>query len=43
MIRVARGDMAETMPKLQAEDVADSVIYVLSTPPNVQVHNYLLC
>lgn len=25
------------MPKLTAEDVADAVIYALSTPPHVQV------
>lgn len=26
-------------PGLESEDVADSVIYVLSTPPRVQVRN----
>lgn len=26
-----------TLPMLQADDVADAVLYVLSTPPHVQV------
>lgn len=26
------------MKGLEAEDVADAVVYVLSTPPHVQVH-----
>lgn len=29
-------------PKLKPEDVADAVIYVLSTPPHVQVHELIL-
>jgi hypothetical protein len=31
------------MPKLKSEDVADAVIYVLSTPPHVQVSYKLKC
>jgi NADP+-dependent farnesol dehydrogenase len=30
------------MPKLKSEDVADAVIYVLSTPPHVQVQEVML-
>lgn len=32
----------KTIPKLQGEDVADAVVYVLSTPPHVQVHELML-
>lgn len=28
----------EKMPHLNAKDIADAVIYVLGTPPHVQVH-----
>jgi hypothetical protein len=28
------------MPVLQSEDIADSVLYALSTPPQVQVLNF---
>ncbi|XP_044260590.1 farnesol dehydrogenase-like [Tribolium madens] len=31
-----------SMPKLQSEDVADAVVYVLSTPPHVQVHEMMI-
>ncbi|KAF2902135.1 hypothetical protein ILUMI_04043 [Ignelater luminosus] len=30
------------LPSLQAEDIADSVLYVLSTPPHVQVHELMI-
>ncbi|KAK4880619.1 hypothetical protein RN001_008765 [Aquatica leii] len=30
------------LPALQAEDVAESVLYTLSTPPHVQVHELLI-
>lgn len=29
-------------PTLQAKDIADAVLYVLSTPPNVQVNYFLI-
>lgn len=32
----------ESMPKLLAEDVADAVVYALSTPPHVQVQDIML-
>ncbi|KAF5281666.1 hypothetical protein FQR65_LT14596 [Abscondita terminalis] len=32
----------QTMPKLDTEDVADAVVYALSTPPHVQVHEVIL-
>ncbi|EFA04837.1 farnesol dehydrogenase [Tribolium castaneum] len=31
-----------SMPKLQSEDVADAVVYVLSTPPHVQVQEMMI-
>ncbi|KAI4454440.1 dehydrogenase/reductase sdr family member 11 [Holotrichia oblita] len=35
-------ELFEAMPKLEADDVADAVIYVLSTPPHVQVQDIFL-
>lgn len=32
----------ETMPFLQSEDIAEAVIYVLATPPRVQVHELII-
>lgn len=29
-------------PHLKGEDVADAVVYVLSTPPHVQVHEVIV-
>lgn len=34
--------LLETMPSLESEDVADSVVYVLSTPSHVQVHELMV-
>lgn len=34
--------LLKIVPALQAEDVANAVLYVLGTPPNVQVHNMSL-
>ncbi|KAF5281668.1 hypothetical protein FQR65_LT14598 [Abscondita terminalis] len=31
-----------SLPKLDSEDVADAVVYALSTPPHVQVHELML-
>jgi len=31
-------NMFQTMPSLKAKDIADSVVYVLSTPERVQIH-----
>lgn len=31
-------EMVKTLPALNPKDVADAVLYVLSTPPHVQVH-----
>ncbi|XP_055536150.1 farnesol dehydrogenase-like [Wyeomyia smithii] len=31
-------DMAKVVPALEAEDIANAVLYVLGTPPRVQVH-----
>lgn len=28
----------KTLPMLQAEDVANAIMYALATPPHVQVH-----
>jgi len=30
------------LPSLKAQDIADGVVYVLSTPPTVQVHELTL-
>lgn len=30
------------MPFLEAEDIAEAVLYVLGTPPRVQVHTYMM-
>ncbi|XP_063911350.1 farnesol dehydrogenase-like [Zophobas morio] len=32
----------EKIPKLDAEDIGDAVVYVLSTPPHVQVHELMV-
>ncbi|KAF2902137.1 hypothetical protein ILUMI_04045 [Ignelater luminosus] len=37
-IPAERAAMLNKIPKLQARDVADGVLYVLATPPHVQVH-----
>lgn len=34
---LAPSESLNVLPYLNAEDVCDSIIYVLSTPPNVQV------
>lgn len=31
-----------SIPLLKSKDVADSVVYVLSTPPRVQVHELII-
>ncbi|KAL3287728.1 hypothetical protein HHI36_002192 [Cryptolaemus montrouzieri] len=35
-------DMPEDAAILEAEDIADGVIYVLSTPPHVQIHELMI-
>ncbi|XP_017777412.1 PREDICTED: farnesol dehydrogenase-like [Nicrophorus vespilloides] len=35
-------DFLKTFPKLRCDDVSDAVIYVLSTPPHVQVQDVLI-
>ncbi|GJQ81331.1 hypothetical protein Trydic_g20543 [Trypoxylus dichotomus] len=35
-------DLFSSMPKLEADDVADAVLYILSTPPHVQVQDIML-
>lgn len=32
-------EFLETLPMLEADDVADAAIYILSTPPHVQVRS----
>ncbi|KAF2902138.1 hypothetical protein ILUMI_04046 [Ignelater luminosus] len=34
--------LLEKLPSLQAKDVADAVLYVLSTPPHVQIHELIV-
>lgn len=31
-------EIVENLPGLESEDIADAAVYVLSTPPHVQVH-----
>ena len=35
-------DIMKNAPSLKAKDVADSVLYVLSTPPHVQIHELII-
>ncbi|KAJ3660792.1 hypothetical protein Zmor_005223 [Zophobas morio] len=35
-------EIVNKIPKLTSEDVADSVLYALSTPPHVQVHELII-
>lgn len=35
-------DFKKENPKLKAKDVTDAVIYVLATPPHVQVHELII-
>ncbi|GIY02772.1 hypothetical protein CEXT_477651 [Caerostris extrusa] len=35
-------DIFSSMKALQAKDIADSVLYILSAPPHVEVHDILL-
>jgi len=35
-------EVVKHMPMLKADDIADSVLYVLSTPPHVQVHELII-
>lgn len=36
------GELIKKQPGLNAEDVADAVLYVLGTPPHVQVSRFKL-
>lgn len=35
-------ELLDTYPSVKAEDIADGVIYVLSTPLGVQVHELII-
>ena len=35
-------ELYESIPPLQAEDIADAVFYALSTPPHVAIHDLLI-
>jgi len=35
-------ESSKKRPALQSEDIADSILYVLSTPPHVQVHELII-
>ncbi|KAF2891231.1 hypothetical protein ILUMI_14942, partial [Ignelater luminosus] len=35
-------EMAQTLPSLQANDIADGVLYVLATPPHVLVQELMI-
>ncbi|KAF2893588.1 hypothetical protein ILUMI_12584 [Ignelater luminosus] len=35
-------ELLQTLPGLQASDIADGVLYVLATPPHVQVHELMI-
>ncbi|KAJ3660789.1 hypothetical protein Zmor_005220 [Zophobas morio] len=35
-------EIISKFPFLKAEDIADSVLYVLATPPHVQVHELMI-
>jgi NADP+-dependent farnesol dehydrogenase len=35
-------ELIKKMPFLKSEDIADSVLYVLSTAPHVQVHELMI-
>ena len=35
-------DGIKSSPSLKSKDIADAVLYVLSTPPHVQVHELMI-
>ncbi|KAF2902139.1 hypothetical protein ILUMI_04047 [Ignelater luminosus] len=41
-IPATRLELLEKLPSLQAKDVADAVLYILATPPHVQIHELIM-
>ena len=37
-----RSRLPENFPFLKSEDIADAVVYVIQTPPNVQIHEMIV-